>query len=129
VAAQHARFGQPEVRWAIIPGAGGTQRLPRAMPLARAMELILTAGQIDAAEALQLGLVNRVVPGSDVMEAAEKMAATLLEMGPLALRLAKRATMQGLDTTLADGLDLELRLFREALLSEDAIEGPRAFAE
>ena len=129
VAAEHARFGQPEVRWAIIPGAGGTQRLPRAIPLARALELILTAGQIDAHEALQLGLVNRVVPGADVMDTAEKMAATLLEMGPLALQMAKRATLQGLDRPLADGLELEMKLFREALLSEDAVEGPRAFAE
>jgi len=129
VAAEHARFGQPEVRWALIPGAGGTQRLPRAMPLARALELILTAGQIDAHEALRLGLVNRVVPGSEVMEEAERLAATLLEMGPLALRLAKQATLQGLDMSLDDGLNLEMTLFRQALLSDDAIEGPRAFAE
>jgi E-phenylitaconyl-CoA hydratase len=129
VSAEHARFGQPEVRWAIIPGAGGTQRLPRMIPQARAMELILTAGQIDAAEALRLGLVNRVVPGPQVMEEAEKLAATLLQMGPLALRLAKRAALDGLDLPLAEGLDLEMELFRQALLSEDAVEGPRAFAE
>jgi len=129
VAAEHARFGQPEVRWALIPGAGGTQRLPRMLPLARAMELILTAGQMDATEALQHGLVNKVVPGSQVMQAAEEMANALLEMGPLAIRLAKRAAYSGLDMPLEDGLNLEMELFRKALLSEDAVEGPKAFAE
>jgi len=129
IAAQHARFGQPEVRWALIPGAGGTQRLPRMLPVARAMELILTAGQMDAQEALSLGLINRVVPGPEVLQAAEEMANTLLEMGPLAIRFAKEASMRGLDMPLADGLELESEFMRKTLLSEDAVEGPRAFAE
>lgn len=129
VAAESARFGQPEVRWALIPGAGGTQRLPRALPMARAMELILMATQLSAQEALQLGLVNRVVPREQVLTAAEEMANALLEMGPLALRLAKQAAYQGLDMTLDQGLDLEMQLFRQSLLSDDAQEGPRAFAE
>ena len=129
IAAEHARFGQPEVRWALIPGAGGTQRLPRAIPMARALELILTANQIQAQEALQLGLVNRVVPGPEVLEAATRLANTLVEMGPLAIRRAKQAAMQGMDMSLDDGLDLEMELFRQTLLTEDAVEGPRAFAE
>jgi enoyl-CoA hydratase/carnithine racemase len=93
------------------------------------MELILTAGQMDAEEALRHGLVNKVVPGPDVMSAAEEMANTLLDMGPLAIRLAKQAAYQGLDMPLKDGLDLEMELFRQTLLSEDAVEGPKAFAE
>ncbi|HEY7295557.1 MAG TPA: enoyl-CoA hydratase-related protein, partial [Dehalococcoidia bacterium] len=119
----------PEVRWALIPGAGGTQRLPRALPMARALELILMANQLSAQEALQLGLVNRVVPREQVLAAAEEMANALLEMGPMAIRLAKQAAYQGLDMTLDQGLELEMQLFRQSLLSEDAQEGPRAFAE
>ncbi|HLZ69351.1 MAG TPA: enoyl-CoA hydratase-related protein [Dehalococcoidia bacterium] len=129
VAAETARFGQPEVRWGLIPGAGGTQRLPRALPLARALELILMGTQLTAQEALQLGLINRVAPRDQVLAAAEEMANTLLEMGPLAIRLAKQAAYQGLDRPLDQGLDLEMRLFRQALLSDDAQEGPKAFAE
>src|SRR5581483_5640311 len=105
VAAETARFGQPEVRWGLIPGAGGTQ------PLARAMELILTATNLSAQEALQLGLVNRVVPREQVLAAAEELANALLEMGPLALRLAKQAAYQGLDMTIDQALELEMQLF------------------
>jgi len=121
IAAETARFGQPEVRWAIIPGAGGTQRLPRAIGLSAAMEIILTGRQVDAQEALRLGLVHKVVPPSEVMTEAYRTAE--------ALRAAKQAVIQGWDLPLEEGLDLELRLLRDLLLTEDAVEGPRAFAE
>ena len=129
IAVPRARFGLPEVRWAIMPGGGGTQRLPRLIPAARALELILTGAQIDAEEALRIGLINRVVEPEQLMPAAHETAAALLQNGPLALRAAKRAVFEGLDGTLDDGLALELRLFGELLLTEDAAEGPRAFAE
>ena len=129
IAAENARFGQPEVRWAIIPGAGGTQRLPRAIGQSAALEIILTGRQVDAQEALRLGLIHRVVPAADVMTEARKAAEALLVNGPLALRAAKQAVIEGLDMPMNAGLDLELRLFADLLLTEDAVEGPRAFAE
>lgn len=129
IAVEGARFGQPEVRWAIIPGAGGTQRLPRAIGLSAAMELILTGRQIDAPEALRLGLIHHVVPAADLQIEARRLAEALLANGPLALRAAKQAVLATYDLPLAQGLDLELRLFGDVLRSEDAIEGPRAFAE
>lgn len=129
VAAPHARFGLTEVRWAIMPGAGGTQRLPRAVPLARAMEMILTAEHITAEEALRLGLINKVVPLPHLMPAAFALAQTLCERGPLALRSAKEAVVRGLSLPLADGLRLEAFLSGTLRGTEDATEGPRAFAE
>ena len=129
IAAETARFGQPEVRWAIIPGAGGTQRLPRAIGMSAALEIILTGRQVDAQEALRLGLVHRVVPAADVLAEARRTAAALLVNGPLALRAAKQAVLRGWDRPLDEGLDLELRLFSEMLLTQDAVEGPKAFAE
>ena len=129
VAVPRARFGLPEVRWAIIPGGGGTQRLPRLIPAARALELILTGKQIDSEEALRIGLINQVVEPEQLMPAARELAQALLQNGPLALRAAKRAVLEGLDGTLDDGLQLELQLFGQLLLTEDAVEGPKAFAE
>lgn len=129
IVSENARFGQPEVRWAIIPGAGGTQRLARAIGMSAALEIILTGRQVDAQEALRLGLVHRVVPASDVMAEARKTAEALLVNGPLSLRAAKQAVVEGWDKPLDEGLDLELRLFGDLLLTEDAVEGPKAFAE
>ncbi len=129
LAAEHARFGLTEVRWAIMPGAGGTQRLPRVVGLTRALEMILTAEQIDAQEALRIGLVNRVVPLPELMPAARALAETLCERGPLALRAAKEAVIRGLSLPLADGLRLEAFLAGTLRGTEDAVEGPRAFAE
>jgi E-phenylitaconyl-CoA hydratase len=129
IAVPRARFGLPEVRWAIMPGGGGTQRLPRLIPAAKALELILTGAQIDAEEALRLGIISRIVEPDQLMDAARETAAALLQNGPLALRAAKRAVLEGLDGPLADGLALELRLFGELLLTDDATEGPKAFAE
>ena len=129
VAADHARLGLAEVKWAIIPGAGGTQRLPRAIPLARAMEMILTGNPISADEAYQLGLVNRVVPGDKLMNEARALADTLLARGPLALRAAKRAILEGASLPFNEAMNLELQLFNTVMCTEDAVEGPRAFAE
>ena len=129
VAADHARLGLAEVKWAIIPGAGGTQRLPRAIPLARAMEMILTRDPITADEAYQLGLVNRVVSADSLMAEARSLAETLLARGPLALRAAKQAVLEGASLSFDQGLALELDLFSKVMRTEDAAEGPRAFAE
>lgn len=129
IAAEHAKFGLAEVRWGIIPGAGGTQRLPRMIPVAKAMEMMLTAEPIDAQEAYRLGLINRIVPAGQLMAEAEKLANVLLERGPLALRAIKQAVLQGMDRPLAEGLQLELELINGLFKTEDAVEGPRAFAE
>jgi enoyl-CoA hydratase/carnithine racemase len=129
VAADHATFGLLEVSRGIIPGGGGTQRLPRMIPLAKAMEIILMAQRIDAQEALRLGLVNRVVPLPEVMPTAMKMAEAILQNGPLAVRAAKEAIIRGLSMTLEEGLRLESHLQSYLFTTEDAIEGPRAFAE
>ncbi len=129
LAAPNATFGLTEVRWAIMPGAGGTQRLPRAAPLARAMEMILMAETIDAAEAYRIGLVNRVVPLPELIPTAHQWARTLCERGPLAVRAAKEAVIRGLSLPLADGLRLEAFLSGTLRGTEDAAEGPKAFAE
>ncbi len=129
VAADHARLGLAEVKWAIIPGAGGTQRLPRAIPMARAMEIILTGDPRTADEAYQLGLVNRVVSADSLMAEARSLAETMLARGPLALRAAKQAVLEGASLSFDQGLALELDLFSKVIRTEDAAEGPRAFAE
>ena len=129
IAADHATFGLLEVSRGIIPGAGGTQRLPRMIPAAKAMEMILLAQRIDAQEALRLGLINRVVPSIDLMPTAVKMAETILQNGPLAVRAAKEAIIRGQSLPLEEGLRLESFLQSHLLKTEDAIEGPKAFAE
>jgi enoyl-CoA hydratase/carnithine racemase len=129
IASANATFGLTEVRWAIMPGAGGTQRLPRAVPLAKAMELILMGSQIGADEAYRVGLVNRVVPLPDLLPTARQWAETLCERGPLAVRAAKEAIVRGLSLSLHDGLRLEAFLSNTLRGTEDAEEGPRAFAE
>ncbi|MFQ5827664.1 MAG: enoyl-CoA hydratase-related protein [Candidatus Methylomirabilia bacterium] len=129
LASPNATFGLTEVRWAIMPGAGGTQRLPRAVPLVKALEMILMAQTIDAEEAYRIGLVNKVVPLSELVPAAMKWAQTLCERGPLAVRAAKEAVIRGLSLPLADGLRLEAFLSGTLRGTEDAIEGPKAFAE
>jgi enoyl-CoA hydratase/carnithine racemase len=129
IASPNAVFGLTEVRWAIMPGAGGTQRLPRAVPLAKAMEMILMAQQITAEEAHRIGLVNTVVPLPELMPTAMRWAETLCERGPLAVRAAKEAVLRGLTMPLADGLRLEAFLSNTLRGTEDAVEGPKAFAE
>ena len=129
LAASHATFGLTETRWGLMPGAGGTQRLPRAISLAKAMELILLAETIDAEEAYRLGLVNKVVPLPELMPTALQWAQTLCGRGPLAVRAAKEAVLRGLDMPLEEGLRLEAFLSGSLRGTEDAQEGPRAFKE
>ena len=129
IAAEHATFGQPEVRWSLIPGWGGTQRLPRVIPLAKAAEMLLTGKPIDAQEALRVGLINAVVPKDKLMTTAEDMARGILELGPLGIRASKEAMMQGLDMPLDAGLRLEEMLFDSLKYTEDVEEGPKAFKE
>lgn len=124
-----ARFGLPEVRWAIMPGAGGTQRMPRAIPQAWANYLILTAEQIDAETAMRIGLVSHVVPKEELMDRAMQIANVICERGPLAVRAAKEAINRGLDMPLDNGLAFEDLLLGKLFATEDAKEGPRAFAE
>ena len=128
IASEDARLGLPEVSLGYIPSAGGTQTLPRLIPPGVAMHMILTGDPIDAATALRYGLVQRVVPRQRLYQEAESLARTLMSRGPLALRLAKRAVLEGLDLPLAQGLALERRLARRALASADAQEGIAAAA-
>ncbi len=129
VASEDAQFGLPEVTRAIIPGASGTQRLPRAVPLGIALELLMTGGRIDAQTALRYGLVNHVVPKAQVMDKALEIAGVISKNGPLAVRAVKEAAIRGLSLPFEEGLKLENELSRRVLQSEDALEGPRAFAE
>jgi enoyl-CoA hydratase/carnithine racemase len=124
-----ARFGLPEVRWAIMPGAGGTQRMPRAIPQAWANYLILTADQMDAETALRIGLISHIVPKEELMDRAMQIANTICERGPLAVRTAKEAILRGMDMPLEHGLAYEDVLLGRLMATEDAKEGPRAFAE
>ena len=115
IASEDARLGLPEVSLGYIPSAGGTQTLPRHIPPGVAMHMILTGDTIDAQAALRHGLVQRVVPGRRLYPEAEALARTLMSRSPLALRLAKRAVLEGLDLPLAEGLALERRLAARAL--------------
>ncbi|MFB3052664.1 MAG: enoyl-CoA hydratase/isomerase family protein [Dehalococcoidia bacterium] len=115
IASEDARLGLPEVSLGYIPSAGGTQTLPRHVPPGVAMHMILTGDPIDAGTALRHGLVQRVVPRERLYQEAESLARTLMSRGPLALRLAKRAVLEGLDLPLAEGLALERRLAARAL--------------
>lgn len=129
IAAEDARIGLPEVTLGYIPSAGGTQLMPRIIRPGVAMGLILSGDAIDAAEALRIGLVHRVVPRDRLYAEAEEMARRLMGLSPLALRLAKAAITQGLDLPLAEGLNLEARLARQALAGADARETLRVLRE
>lgn len=129
IAAENATFGLTEVSWGIIPGAGGTQRLPRLISPAKGLEMILCAARIDAQEALKIGLVSSVVPLKDIMAEAIKTAERICKNAPLAVRAAKEAIYRGLDLPLSEGLRLEQFLAEPIRQSEDAKEGPRAFSE
>ncbi|MDP9237812.1 MAG: enoyl-CoA hydratase-related protein [Chloroflexota bacterium] len=129
IAAEHAVFGLPEVTRAIIPGAGGTQRLPRLIPFGAAVELIMTGGKFDVHWAAKNGLVNHVVPADQVMPRALALAEAICENGPLAVRLAKEAAYKGLSLPIEEGLHFENGQSRKVLASEDAREGPLAFAQ
>jgi E-phenylitaconyl-CoA hydratase len=129
IAAENATFGFPEINLGLIPGWGGTQRLPRSVPLAKAAEILTSGRPIDANEAYRIGLVNKVVPAAELMAEAKKMAETLLKPAPLAARAAKQAMMQGLNTTLLSGLEIEYQLEKYVTKSEDFKEGRQAFME
>jgi len=129
VAAETAQFGQPEIKLGVIPGAGGTQRLTRAVGKAKAMDLVLTGRMMDAAEAERLGLVSRVVPPENVEREAMEVARTIAGMGRVAARLGKQAVDAAFETTLDQGIDLERKLFFLLFASRDQKEGMTAFAE
>jgi len=129
IASENAKFGQPEVKLGIAPGYGGTQRLPRLVGKGVAMQLILTAEMIDAAEAYRIGLVNKVVPAGELMAESEKMLRGILSMGPLAVRLSMEAIDHGLEMTLDDGLLLEANHFGLLAATQDTKEGLSAFLE
>jgi len=129
VVADTAKLGQPEILLGIIPGAGGTQRLTRLVGPARAKDLVLTGRQVDAAEALRMGLADRVAPAGETLDVAIDLAATFAR-GPLvAQAYAKAAIDGGLDGTLAAGLDLETDLFVKAFATDDAVHGVASFLE
>ncbi len=129
VASETAQFGLPEPTRGIIPGAGGTQRLPRVIPMATAMKLLMTGGRIDAQTALRVGLVSDVVPQSQLMDKALAIANEICECGPLAVRAIKEAVTRGRELPLSEGLQIETEKSREISRTEDAREGPLAFAE
>jgi enoyl-CoA hydratase/carnithine racemase len=129
IAAEHATLGLSEVQRAIMPGMGGTQRLPRFVPFGMALEILMTGDRISAQEAYRIGLVNRVVPLVELMPTAEALAKRISENGPLAVRAAKEAAYRGVRMSLDEGLRLELLLLQGLIASEDAKEGPVAFAE
>jgi enoyl-CoA hydratase len=129
VAGDTAKFAQPEVRLGVIPGAGGTQRLPRAIGKAKAMELILTGRSIDAAEAERLGLVTQVVPAAETVDAALILAGRIAALPPLAVQAAKEAVARAYEEPLDAGLAHERRAFLALFATEDQKEGMAAFLE
>jgi enoyl-CoA hydratase len=129
VAAESAKFGQPEIMIGVIPGAGGTQRLTRAVGKALAMEMILNNRTLSAQEAYQFGLVNRVVPVEGYLDAAIKLAEEIASRAPLAVRAAKKMINQSFERTLSEGLDEEKHSFYSLFASEDQKEGMKAFIE
>jgi len=129
IAAEDAQLGLTEINLAIIPGGRGTQRLPRLVGRGKALEMILTGARVPAAEALRIGLVERVVPVADLMPAALTLARTMADKAPVALRYAKEAVVSGLALPLADGLRLETDLSTLLRTTEDRVEGARAFVE
>jgi enoyl-CoA hydratase len=129
LAAPNARFGQPEVKLGLIPGYGGTVRLPRLVGRGIAMELLLTARMVDAEEAARIGLVNRVVAAETLVEEARSIARTMLEMGPIAIGLCLDQVDRGLDVSMDEALRLEAEAFGAACASEDKTEGTTAFLE
>ena len=127
VAAEHAKFGQPEVTLGLIPGGGGTQRLPRLVGKGRALQLILSGGMIDAGEAHRIGLVNEVVPAGDLLIRAEAILKQIFANAPIAVKFSLEAVNRGLETNLAEGLSLEASLFGLCAGTGDKAEGTSAF--
>lgn len=129
IAARNAHFGFPEVAHGLIPGNGGTQRLPRLVGIGRALEMLLTAETIDAHQALDMDLVTKVVPSGQCLATAQELAQKLISRGPIALRYAKEAALKGMDMTLDQGLRLEADLTFLLQTTQDREEGIRAFRE
>jgi enoyl-CoA hydratase/carnithine racemase len=129
VAAENAQFGLPEPKVGLMAGAGGVHRLPRQLPLKRAMGMILTGKPIDARTALDWGLVNEVVPLDQLIPAAERWARDIIACSPLSIRASKEAAMNGLDMPLEQALSTRFPASQALFASEDLLEGPRAFAE
>ena len=129
LAADTAKFGQPEITLGVIPGAGGTQRLTRVVGKAKAMEMILTGRMMDAAEAERSGLVSRVVPASELQDEALKVAERIASMSRLSVLAAKESVNRAYETTLAEGVRFERRLFHALFATDDQKEGMAAFTE
>ncbi|CAM2194517.1 enoyl-CoA hydratase [Paraburkholderia sp. A1RI_3L] len=128
-AADTAKFGQPEIKLGIMPGAGGTQRLPRAVSKAKAMDMCLTARFMDAEEAERAGLVSRVIPAASLIDEAMAAATTIAEMPLQAVMMVKESVNRAYETTLAEGVHFERRLFHSLFATEDQKEGMAAFVE
>ena len=129
IASDAAKFGQPESKLGLLPGYGGSQRLPRLIGKGRAIQLLITGEMIDAAEAYRIGRVNKVVPAADLMNAAKEMMKTILANGPLAVALCIEAIDRGLEMSLEEGLILEANHFGLLAATDDMGEGTRAFME
>jgi enoyl-CoA hydratase len=129
IAADTAKFGQPEVKLGTVPGAGGTQRLPRAISKAKAMDMCLTARMMDAAEAERAGLVSRVVPAEKLMEETIGAAATIAGMSLPIVMMIKESINRAYETTLSEGVQYERRLFHSSFATQDQKEGMAAFLE
>jgi len=129
IASESAKFGQPEIKIGVMPGAGGTQRLTRAIGKAKAMELVLTGRFISAEEALSYGLINKIVPVEMYLYEATQLAKEIAQMSPIAIQLAKEAVNRSFETHLDEGLLLERKNFYLAFASEDQKEGMKAFIE
>ncbi|MGD0722452.1 MAG: enoyl-CoA hydratase [Roseiarcus sp.] len=129
LAADTARFGQPEIKLGVIPGAGGTQRLTRFVGKSKAMEMCLTGRMMDAAEAERAGLVSRVIPADRLIEEALKVAASIAALSAPSVMIAKECVNRAYETTLAEGVRFERRVFHSLFATEDQKEGMAAFAE
>jgi enoyl-CoA hydratase len=129
LAADTAKFGQPEIKLGVMPGAGGTQRLTRVVGKSKAMEMVLTGRMMDAAEAERSGLVSRVVPAASLIEEALKVGETIASLSTAAVYAAKESVNRAYETTLAEGVRFERRMFHSLFATEDQKEGMRAFVE
>jgi enoyl-CoA hydratase len=129
IASENARFALPEVTLGVVPGGGGTQRLPRTIPWGIAAEMLFTGKSIDAQEAYRIGLVNKVVPIDMLMSAAKEIAESICQNGPLAVRATKEAMIRGISMSLEDGLRLEDSLTQFIVSTKDFSEGTQAFIE
>ena len=129
IAVEHAKFGQPEVKLGLVPGCGGTQRLPRLIGKGRALQLILSGGVISAQESYRMGLVNEIVPATDLITRAEAILSEIASNAPVAVKYAIEATNKGMDTSQSEGLLLEASYFGLCAATEDKKEGTAAFLE